>query len=230
MRASAGTDRRIPLRRPRDPDRDGRFVAACVAIPSVLCGALELATPALASDVLGLDAAGAGPLAAALGVGAMLGAALAAGLGGRTARAPLFVTSLGLSALATLALGLARQPGVMIALLGACGVANGCAWVSGATMIQVATPAHTQLRTFGRVEGYETASLAALMLGIGVSASRLGIATGVAMLGLTAALAIPFLRPRLRAITRAAAPSEARAPARRRALHPTSAVIVADAA
>ena len=190
----------------RRPEPGERLLVLGVAIPTVLCGLLEVATPALASRHAGEDGADAGYLAACLGIGAMAGAVSALARRTRKPQLPAFSASLIVALLATLGMGLATDRTELIALLLLCGAANGHAWVLGTTLIQNAAPDGRQLDLFGIVEGFETACLGAVVLAVGVLSSGVGIGGCLAVVGLVGAAVVPWLHQRLAGIEPAAAP------------------------
>ena len=181
--------------------RDDRELAAIVgAFVAQLAvrGVLGVLAVTVAYELLGWGDSGVGWLAAATGIGGLLGSAAAVALTGR--RRLGFPMALALAAWSApiAVIGLVPRPAVALAAMAVVGVANGCLDVAGFTLIQRLGPDRTMGRVFGVLytSGIAAGSLGALVAPALVDAAGLRtvlVATGAVLPVLALALA-PVLR------------------------------------
>ncbi len=156
--------------------------------------------PALAEDVLHVEADGLGLLYTATGVGALIGTAALAAAGNVHRKGLLVLASFAITGLSMLAFGLLSWLPASLLLLAVMGAAQMLFTAVNMTMVQSNIPDELQGRVMSLYQmGH--ASLAAGTLGLGVLADVLGVGEAIAAMGLillgvalAGRLAVPTLR------------------------------------
>jgi MFS family permease len=155
-----------------------------VVILSVMNGVLSVLVVPMATDQLGTDSAGTGLLVAALGMGALLGAGLAAWRTTWSAAACLAMAGGPLALAAP-----TSRAGVLIALLVVVGAAAALFEVMMITRVRELTPEHLVARVFGL---FDAAVVGAEVAGALAAPLVLGLA-GLGATLVTAGVAVPVL-------------------------------------
>lgn len=130
-----------------------RTVVLVLGAAAALWGAIDVLNVALAIDVMGLGASGAGMLGASLGVGGILGSSVAASLVGRPRVARAFVLGLLAWGVPLIGIAIAPVPVVAVLLLVTAGAGRSLMDVAGRLLLQRATPDAVLSRIFGVLEG-----------------------------------------------------------------------------
>jgi MFS family permease len=191
----------------REPSQ--RLVVGLLAGQSVIEGAFDVLLVVIALGLLGLPAAGAGYLTAALGAGGVVGGILALRLVGRRHLAPSMVTGLLVYGLASAAIAVGSLPVLVVGLLVIGGAGYVQADTAGRTLLQRVVPDRVLARVFGVLEGLQMGALAVGSILAPVLTSTLGIRGGILAIGLLLPVAILLLWARVRAVDRAAKVPEA---------------------
>ncbi len=139
-----------------------RTIVLLTAIGSVMEGAFDLIAVILALDILKVGDAFVGILASVVGAGGLVGAAVAAGLVGRSRIGVPFLLGLALWGLPVVVIGLAPSLTVAVVMFLIAGVARSVVDVAGRTLLQRVAPDANLNAIFGALEG-----LRVLMLAIG---------------------------------------------------------------
>jgi MFS family permease len=186
-----------------------RLLVGLFAAQTLVYGALSVLLVVTALELLDLGDSGLGYLYSALGIGGLVGAALSAGLVGRSRLATAFGIAVVAWGAPIALIGVWPEAWVVIVLLAVVGAANTVVDVSGLTLLQRAVPDEVLARVFGVLE---TLVLAAVALGAAVAptlVSGLGTRGALAVTGAFLPLATLLVWTRLRAIDElAAAPTE----------------------
>jgi len=149
-----------------------RLVVGLMAAQTFLDGMLGVLLAVVALDLLQVGESGLGWLNGMIGIGGLLGAALAAGLVGRRLSGSLAVGCL-LWGLPLALLGVAPEVFVAIVAMGLVGVGNTLVDVSGFTLLQRVAPEDVVARVFGVLESLMLASVA---LGAALTPLLVGLA------------------------------------------------------
>jgi hypothetical protein len=139
-----------------------RTIVLLTAVGSVMEGALDLVAVVLALEILDAGDAVVGILASVVGAGGLVGAALAAGLVGRSRIGVPFLVGLALWGLPVVVVGIAPSIAVAVVMFLIAGVARSVVDVAGRTLLQRVAPDASLNAIFGALEG-----LRVLMLAIG---------------------------------------------------------------
>jgi MFS family permease len=141
-----------------------RTVVLLTSAQTLVFGALTVLIVVLAFDLLDTGSAGVGFLNSALGVGGLLGSALAFTLIGRRRLGTSFGIGIALWGLPIALIAIWVHPLVALALFAVIGAANTIVDVSGLTLMQRTAPDEVLARVFGVLEGLlvATAGLGAL--------------------------------------------------------------------
>jgi MFS family permease len=151
-------------------DRRPRLLVVLLGMGMFVLGFVDTLIVVLAFEVLGAGASGVGALNAAVGVGGIVGAAIAVVAGTRERLSPALRTGTVLYGLPLIAMGAA--PGLSPVLLGASGCGGVLLDVSGRTMLQRLVPDEKLTRVYGVLE---SAYMGAEGLGAFVGAVLVGV-------------------------------------------------------
>ena len=152
-------------------ERLPRLSVGLLSMQYVVLGALDVLLVVLAFEVLDIGSSGVGLLNSALGIGAILGAALMALLVGRRLAVPITIGFL-CWGLAMSMIGLVPAQLAVPALVALAGVGSALTEVAGRLLLQRSTPSQALSRIFGVLEGL---SMAAIALGSAVAPACIGI-------------------------------------------------------
>jgi MFS family permease len=133
-------------------ERDPRLLIGVFAAQTFVAGALVVLQVVIALELLGRGDAWVGVLAAAFGIGGILGAVAAGALVGRGKLAGDFSVGIVLWGLPLIAIGMWPTPAVAIVAMGAMGFGNTLVDVSGFTLLQRSVPDDVLARVFGVIE------------------------------------------------------------------------------
>jgi MFS family permease len=131
-------------------DRRSRLLVLTMGLALVQLGFVDVLIVILAFDILGTGDAGVGFLTASIGVGAVVGAALAIGVAVRWRSSRSFRWGISVSGLSVA--GIAAQPALAAGLLALGGAGGALADVNGRVMLQRLIPDKQLSRTFGVLE------------------------------------------------------------------------------
>ncbi|MEX0983867.1 MAG: MFS transporter [Actinomycetota bacterium] len=137
-----------------------RLLLGFVAGQTIVIGALDVLTVVLAFGVLAMGPAGPGVLAAAVGVGGLLGAAATVTLIGRERLASAFTLGVIGIGVPIALVAFVSGPVVAIVLLGAAGIGKSFFDVTARTLLQRSVDDDVLARVFGVQEGLSMAALA----------------------------------------------------------------------
>jgi CRP-like cAMP-binding protein/predicted MFS family arabinose efflux permease len=179
-------------------DRDGARLTALMALQYMVVGLLDVLLLVLVVDVLGAPSASTSLLAAAIGLGSLLGGTASVLLSGRPRLGPAILLGALVTGVPVMALGIVPGLGVAGALLVGYGVGKSLITVAGQTLLQRTVREDVSARVFGVQEGLIQAATAAgaalgpgLVLALGTRGAL--VATGV-LLPLAALLSPGTLR------------------------------------
>jgi MFS family permease len=136
-----------------------RVLLGLLTAQTLVAGALQVYVVVVAFD-LGQGAAGVGYLNSAIGVGALIGGAIALSLAGSRRLSPPFALGVLAWGLPLVLLGIWPELGLALALLAIVGVANSVVDVAGFTLVQRAVPDDVLARVFGIIQMLWLLSLA----------------------------------------------------------------------
>jgi MFS family permease len=128
------------------------FVLLLLGLQAITWGAVDVLIVGLAIDQLDLGRSGAGLLAAAVGVGGVMGGAATVSLVGRSRLTPGFAFGVALWGIPLVAIAIVLAPVPVIAFLAIAGVGYAFMDVSGRTLLQRAVDERTLGRVFGLLE------------------------------------------------------------------------------
>ena len=162
-------------------DRRAGLLVVVLALGFSVIAALDVLFVAVAIDLLGKGESWAGYLAAAAGVGGLMGALATVSLVGRQRLVPFLEGGTALSGAAVAAVGVI--PSVIAAplLFGVSGAGGSVSWMAGSTLLQRVAPEETLARVFGVLQG-----LAVLGAVVGIA----GTTTLIGAFGVRATLVI----------------------------------------
>ncbi len=188
--------------------RGAAALIALLASREVLIGAIDVLFVSIAFELLGSGDSGAARLNAAFGLGLVGGAIVSVNQIGST-RVRVWIVAAGLTtALAIVALGLARSELAAGLLLAAAGAGTLVAEVSTRTLLQRITPGDRLASTFGIVESAGLVMLAIGILGTAFVIDHLGITPSLLALALLLTAVALSSYPAIRRLERmSAAPS-----------------------
>jgi hypothetical protein len=177
---------------------DARWVVALFVVQRLVRGALTVLLVSAAIDLLAMGDAGVGILTAALGVGGILGSAVAVTLVGRERLAPAFAAGVVVWSLPLAVIGLVPLEIVALTVLAIGGVGKVLIDVAGSTLLQRVVPNPMRTRVLGLQEGLVTAALAAGSILASILIEALGISTALIVAGVTPLVATLVVWPGLR--------------------------------
>lgn len=154
-------------------------------------GALTTYLAVISVELLGMGDAGVGVLGAAMGIGGLVGALVALGLGARRGLAPMHVTALVLWGAPIAVIGLVPVPAVALVALAVVGVGNALLDVAGFTLLQRGIPNRSRSAVLSVLEA---------SVGLGVSLGGVLGALALERLGIEAALVLTGLALPLAAV------------------------------
>ncbi len=168
---------------------DPRLLVILLTTLFVVAGAIDVAVAAVAVELLGQSEAGAGILAMALGVGALVGGLVSVTLVGRLRLSLPVAVSFALACVPLALVGATSSLVLACLALGVSGLGATVSEVAGRTMLQGLAPDDTLARIFGLVEG-------ATMLGLafgGAAFSTLAVLFGLEQALVAIGLGIPLV-------------------------------------
>lgn len=187
-------------------DRGPALVVGCFVAQLFVRGVLNVLLVLASFDLLGLGTAGVGWLAAAMGVGATVGAAVSAGLAGRRRLGTPFAIGLVLWGAPLAAIGLVPTPALAFVALAVIGAGNSLLDVSGFTLLQRLGDDRVLGRVFGVLftGGIAVGGVGAIVTPFAVDA--LGLRPSLVVAGALLPLVALIARPGLRRIDDASEP------------------------
>ena len=187
-------------------DRGLALVVGCFTAQLFVRGVLNVLLVLASFDLLGLGAGGVGWLAAAMGAGAIVGAAGAAGLTGRRRLGAPFAMGLVLWGAPMAMIGLVPRPVLALVALGVIGAGNSLLDVSGFTLLQRLGDDRVLGRVFGVLftAGIAFGGVGAIVAPSAVDA--LGLRWSLVAAGMLLPLVALLARPGLRRIDGASEP------------------------
>ena len=175
-----------------------RMVLVGLGMQTFVRGLLVVLTVIAAIELLGMGDPGVGALNAAMGIGGLVGALLAAALTGHPRLIPPFALALACWGAPIAVIGLVSEPVVALAAMVVVGTSNAVLDVAGFTLIQRLTPNDRRVALLGLVDSVANGGVAAggvvapvLVEVAGVQGAL--IVTGL-LLPITALVLWPFLR------------------------------------
>jgi MFS family permease len=180
------------------------IIVVLFAATQAALGATEVLVVSVAIDLLGLGTSGVGYLNAAIGVGALLGAAVAAGFVGIRRLSVPFVCGAFLIGAPLALLGATSSTALAVLCLGLVGAGNTLLDVSGDTLLQRVAPQAVLARVWGVLQ---LTFLAAFAIGSALAPALLAglsIQGTLAVVGLSVPVIVILLGPRLIQIDAAA--------------------------
>ena len=141
--------------------RHARLIVLLFAGQRFVRGVITVALVAAAFDLLGIGESGVGLLTSAIGLGGLLGGAVALGLVGRPRLAPAFAVGLIAWGGGILSAGIVPNLLIVVALLAVAGIGKSTLDTAGFTLLQRTVPNERRSAVFGLLEGVIAASLSA---------------------------------------------------------------------
>jgi len=181
-----------------------RTLVGLYAAQTVVAGALGVLVVVIALGLLDTGDGGVGYLNSALGVGGIVGAAVALALVGRGRLAGDFGVGAVLWGVPLLVIGLVPEPAVAFAMFGLLGLGNTLVDVSALTLLQRSVADEVLARVVGVVEGLTVGAMALGALVAPVLVSTLGTRAALIATGLFLPVLVGLCWPRLVAIDRSA--------------------------
>jgi predicted MFS family arabinose efflux permease len=173
-----------------------------LAASMVVSGALDILFVATAIDLLRAGPSWAGFLAAAFGVGGILGALATVSLIGRRRLTPSLAGSAALLGFPISALGIVPSTAAALLLFAASGAGNSVTSMAGRTLLQRIAPEAVLARIFGVLEGVAMFALALGSVGSGFLIERLGVSGALVVAGLLVPVVLAISWEQLRALDR----------------------------
>jgi len=181
-----------------------RMLVGLYAAQTVVAGALGVLVVVIALRLLDIGDGGVGYLNSALGVGGLVGAAVALALVGRNRLAGDFGVGAVLWGIPLLVIGFFPEPAVALAMFGLLGLGNTLVDVSALTLLQRSVADEVLARVVGVVEGLTVGAMALGALVAPVLVSTLGTRAALVATGLFLPVLVGLCWPRLAAIDRSA--------------------------
>lgn len=188
-----------------------RLVFIGFGLQTFVRGLLTVLTVAAAIELLGMGDPGVGALNAALGIGGIVGAALAIALAGRARLAPAFAMALAGWGAPILVIGLIAQPVVAIGAMVAIGTSNALLDVAGFTLAQRTTPNDRRVAVLGLLDFAANAGAALGGIVAPVLIAWLGLQGAIIATGLILPVAAAASWPTLRRVDEGATDSSRQA-------------------
>jgi MFS family permease len=185
-----------------------RILVGLLGATSVVVGAVEVLTVALALALLHVGSGGVGYLNAMFGVGAVLGAVAGAGLVGVRRLATPFIVAALMMTIPIALIGLAPHVAVAVVCFALIGLGNTVLDVAGFTLVQRAVPESVLARVFGvlQLTWMTTIGIGAILAPTLIDA--FGIKATLIVTGVSVPILIAVFGPRLIQIDRAATAPE----------------------
>jgi predicted MFS family arabinose efflux permease len=190
-------------------EKDARVIVFLYSCQTLVAGALRVLIVVTALDLLDIGNSGLGFLNSAVGVGGLIGVAVAFALVGRKRLASDFAVGLILIGLGLGLIGVWPTPVAALLLMGVFGIGNTLVDVSAVTLMQRAVRDEVLGRVFGALESLLVANLAFGALLAPLLIDALGIRAALMVTGALLPILAALLWRRLAAIdARAVVPSE----------------------
>jgi hypothetical protein len=161
-----------------------RTIVILIGAGSIIEGSLDVIGVVLALDLLGTGDAGVGVLGSAVGLGGLVGAAIAASLVGRRRLAGPFAIGLILWGAPLAIVGLLPLPVVALGLFVVCGVGRSVMDVAGRTLLQRVTPHAVLGGVLGSLEGLHDLMLALGSIAVPILIALVGAQGAIILTGL----------------------------------------------
>lgn len=174
-----------------------RILVGLLGASTVVVGAVEVLTVAVALTLLGIGQSGVGYLNAMFGVGALLGAVAGAGLVGTRRLATPFIAAALLLTLPVALLGVASYTAVAVLVFALIGIGNTVVDVAGFTLVQRAVPEAVLARVFGVIQLIWMTTIGVGAIVAPALISGLGIKTTLIVTGLSVPVLLVVFGPRL---------------------------------
>ena len=205
LRASLGGFRAL------NQDRRAGLLVLVLALSFSVIAALDVLFVAVAIDLLGKGESWAGYLAAAAGIGGLLGALATVSLVGRRRLVPYLEAGTALSGAAVAAVGI--LPSVISAplLFGVSGAGGSISWMAGSTLLQRVAPEEMLARVFGVLEGLAVLAAVVSISGTAALIGAFGTKAALVIVGFVLIAAVAGLWWPLSAIDREAQAPDAEA-------------------
>ncbi|HEX6659807.1 MAG TPA: cyclic nucleotide-binding domain-containing protein, partial [Ilumatobacter sp.] len=179
-------------------DRDQALIVGCFVMQLLVRGMLSVMLVLVALDLFELSDSGVGWLSAAVGAGAVIGAALAVGLTGRRRLATPMAAGLVLWGAPIAVIGLVPRPAAAAAALVVVGLGNSLLDVAGFSLLQRMSDDVSLGRVFGAFFTVGVAISAGGAVSAPLLVEQFGLRSALVLAGgvlpLTAVLALPRLR------------------------------------
>src|SRR5262249_23639848 len=182
-----------------------RTLVGLYAAQTVVAGALGVLVVVIALSLLDIGDGGVGYLNSALGIGGLVGAAVALALVGRNRLAGDFGVGAVFWGVPLLVIGLFPEPAVAFAMFGLLGLGNTLVDVSALTLLQRSVADEVLARVIGVVEGLTVGAMALGALVAPLLVSTLGTRAALVITGLFLPVLVGLCWPRLAPLDRAAA-------------------------
>lgn len=175
-----------------------RFIVLGLGLQTFVRGLLTVLVVVAAIELLGMGEAGVGALNAAMGLGGLLGAAVAITLAGRERLSPAFGLALAGWGAPIAVIGLVVHPLVALGALFAIGVSNALIDVSGFTLIQRMTPNASRIAVLGLIDSVANGGVAIGGIVAPILIEMLGIRGALIASGLILPIVAVLFSPVLR--------------------------------
>ena len=184
------------IRRKRDP----RMLIEILGLGFVIVGALDVAYPAIAVELLGESRSAAGFLSAALGAGGLVGAGLSVALVGWRRLTPTMAIGAFMLGVPVMALAAMSTMWAALLVLGIAGAGYRLVLITGRTLLQGTTPDDVLARVFGVLEGLNMACFAIGAMAVFVLESLVGLEMTLVIVGVLFPVVLALQHRRLLAI------------------------------
>jgi hypothetical protein len=185
------------------------LIAGLVVGEQIVRGMLPVLVVGLALDRLGAGDASVGILNSAIGLGGLVGGAIAIAVVGRGRLAPVFGIAMALWGVGVAIPGLLPALAPAAAALAIAGIGRSALEVAGVTLLQRTVPLATRATMFGRFETLATLALAAGAVAGAILVNRIGASAGLVIAGALPIVLALVSWPALRSADAAATVPEA---------------------